>query len=323
MYRHRRQSSSVNVGNCWTSSFTVIAMCSGSVSVLFASINFTQRLNIPISAARVGASSHTNAVRTFVPSKHVWSVRRETSSSCKFCKLFAVDISFKVIRSPLVSSPAFGWVKYQAFPSVCNCCMNCVDCVCFFSVFILEFYECPLFAFGRFVSKSVVCVFVVFPFVPCGFKFFWLKRQNNIQHFCTISRCSSSWYSSWYSMCWILRTRLRGFTRSFAWIYALVCAILRTRLRYSTQSSVVSVTLSDKKTSVYKLGNVAPCRGRWYVEQVGKVFVSCKAWFILILEAGNLGKQYPFIWVQLAKIPQLERDIYAFTLHRIWPFQGV
>ena len=71
-------------------------MCAGSFSVLFASMKSTQRLIIPTSAARVALSLTIRAVFTFVPSKHAATVRRDTSSSCKFCKLFAVDVCFKV-----------------------------------------------------------------------------------------------------------------------------------------------------------------------------------------------------------------------------------
>ena len=100
---------------------------------------------------------------------------------------------------------------------------------------------------------------------------------------------------------------------SFAWIYALVCADLRTRLRRFTQSSVVSVAFANQKTGVAKLGNVSP-RGRFgYVQQFGKMRVAGKAFFPLRFEVQNLGKQYPFVWVQLAKIPNIYGNENAFT----------
>jgi hypothetical protein len=117
-----------------------------------------------------------------------------------------------------------------------------------------------------------------------------------------------------------LRTRLRNFTHSSAWIYALVCVILRTRLRYSTQSPVVSSALTDQKTITYKVVNVSACRVFRYVQHLCEMLITRKAWPAFVFEAGNLSKQHPFIWVQLAKIPDFDWYQYATTLHAFTRF---
>ena len=104
---------------------------------------------------------------------------------------------------------------------------------------------------------------------------------------------------------------MRRFTHSFARIYALVCAILRIRLRRFTQSSVVSAAFSDQVSSLHQVADVTSCRRLRYVQQLRKVIVSCKALF----EAGDLSKQHPFVWVQLAQVPNLDWYVDVLALY--------